>query len=145
MLQVYAIFTRDSIYATISLTATTWCQSSMRTVPSTAQKRHFPNPKCSMICCSLLMGGGQVSALCLLDLTAAFDTVDLLMHRLEHQFGLRGVVLSWFRSYLSGRSFQVLYGGSTSSTVVVYVVLCHTFAWPSSILLNKLPSRVNKI
>jgi len=38
---------------------------------------------------------GDVSVLCLLDLTAAFDTVDhdLLMSRLEHQFGLRGVVL----------------------------------------------------
>jgi len=38
---------------------------------------------------------GQVSALCLLYLTAAFDTVDhdLLMLRLERQFGFRGVVL----------------------------------------------------
>ena len=70
----------------------------------------------------LTADGGQVSALCLLELTAAFDTVDhdLLMHRLERQFGLRGVVISWFRSYLSGRSFQVLYGGSTSS--MVYIV-----------------------
>ena len=51
---------------------------------------------------------GQVSALCLLNLTAAFVTVDhsLLMLRLECQFGLRGVVLSWFRSYLSGRTFR---------------------------------------
>ena len=47
---------------------------------------------------------GEVSALCLLDLTAAFDTVDhdVLMLRLERQFGLRGVVLQWFRSYLTG-------------------------------------------
>ena len=41
-----------------------------------------------------------LNALCLLDLTAAFDTVDhdLLMLRLERQFGLRGVVLQWFSS-----------------------------------------------
>ena len=45
----------------------------------------------------LAADGGQVSALCLLDLTAAFDTVDhdLLMLRLERQFGLRGVILQW--------------------------------------------------
>ena len=44
--------------------------------------------------CSL-QPSGQVSALCLLDLTAAFDTVDhdLLILRLERHFGLRGVVL----------------------------------------------------
>jgi len=37
----------------------------------------------------------DVSALCLLDLTAAFDTVnhDFLMLQMEHQFGLSGVVL----------------------------------------------------
>ena len=64
---------------------------------------------------------GQVSALRLLDLTAAFDTVDheLLLLRLERQFGVHGVALQWFGSYLSGRSFQVLYGGSMSSSVVI--------------------------
>jgi len=52
--------------------------------------------------------GGQMSALCLLDLTVAFDTVDhaLLIDRLERQFGLRDSVLEWFRSYLSGRTFS---------------------------------------
>ena len=62
---------------------------------------------------------GQVSALCLLDLTAAFDTVDhqLLLHHLECQFGLCGVVLAWFSSYLTDRSFWVLYNGGMSSVV----------------------------
>ena len=69
----------------------------------------------------LAADGEQVSALCLLDLTAAFDTVDhdLLTFRLERQFGLRGLVLSWFQSYLSGRTITVLYGGTTSSTVYI--------------------------
>ena len=59
----------------------------------------------------LASDSGQISALCLLDLTAAFDTVDhdLLMLRLdERQFGFCGVVLQWFRSYLSDRSFRVV-------------------------------------
>ena len=51
----------------------------------------------------------EMSALCLLDLSAAFDTVDhdLLMLKLERQFGLRGVVLAWsfvpVRQNISGR------------------------------------------
>jgi len=59
---------------------------------------------------------GQVSSLCLLDLTAAFDTVDhdLLILRLEHQFGLCGVVLQWFRLYLCDRSFRVVIGSGAS-------------------------------
>ena len=70
----------------------------------------------------LAADSGQMSALCLLDLTAAFDTVDheLLISRLERQFGLRGVVLEWFRSYLSGRTFRVVFSGGTSS--IIYVV-----------------------
>ena len=62
-----------------------------------------------------------VSAVCLLDLSAAFNTVDhdLLMQRIERQYGLRSVVLQWFSSYLSGRTFQVVYGGSTSPTVYI--------------------------
>ena len=69
----------------------------------------------------LAADSGQVSALCLLDLTAAFDTVDhdLLMLRLERQFGLRGV-LQRFSLYLSDRSFRVVLDNDSSSVVHLF-------------------------
>lgn len=49
---------------------------------------------------------GLVSVLVLLDLSAAFDTInhEILICRLEKLIGIKGTALSWFKSYLSNRS-----------------------------------------
>jgi exonuclease III len=54
--------------------------------------------------------------LVMLDLSAAFDTVDhaILLSRLQHRFGVCDVVLDWIRSYLSGRKQSVVAGDATS-------------------------------
>ena len=51
----------------------------------------------------------QVTILVLLDLSAAFDTVDhdVLLERLSTRIGIRGSALQWFRSYLTGRTQRV--------------------------------------
>ena len=62
------------------------------------------------------MDQGKVTALILLDLSAAFDTVDhtILLHRLEHWFGITGVALDWLKSYLLDRSQFVSTNGCLS-------------------------------
>ena len=52
---------------------------------------------------------GDVAALVLLDLSAAFDTVDheVLLQRLSEIVGVTDVAHMWFRSYLPGQTQYV--------------------------------------
>src|SRR3989441_6086033 len=56
---------------------------------------------------------GAVTLLGLLDLSAAFDTVDheILLRRLKITFGIDDSALSWITSFLSDRTQQVDFRG----------------------------------
>ena len=66
----------------------------------------------------LSVDSGDCAVLILLDLSAAFDTVDhnILIDRLQCGVGVSGTALSWFSSYLSNRSFAVNLGNFSSSS-----------------------------
>ena len=57
----------------------------------------------------------------ILDLSAAFDTVDhdLLLNILSNEIGLRGTVLKWFKSFLTGRSQRIRLGQTISSEFTI--------------------------
>jgi len=55
---------------------------------------------------------GKVTALTLLDLSSAFDTIDdnILITRLSTWYGISGTALSWFTSYLTDRQQAIKIG-----------------------------------
>ena len=63
--------------------------------------------------------GGAI--LVLLDLSAAFNTIDhqKLLNLLNQSFGIRGVALKWFESYLKDRTQTVQIGSYTSTPVTL--------------------------
>ena len=58
---------------------------------------------------SVSLDKGHVTALTLLDLSAAFDTIDhnTLTNRLAEWYAVSGMVLAWFKSYLCGRHQKI--------------------------------------
>ena len=66
----------------------------------------------------MTLDNGDSSILVLLDLSAAFDTVNhsILVKRLESWVGLGGTALQLLHSYLSNRTMSVVVNNSTSSS-----------------------------
>ena len=87
------------------------CQSAYR-------KNHSVETAVLGVMNGLLLKADQrlVSLMAFLDLSAAFDTLDhcILLKRLDVTFGIRGVVLDWFTSYISNRHFSVVVNGVLS-------------------------------
>ena len=96
--------------------------SLLETFQSAYQKCHSTETALLRVVNDLLQASdrGCVSILSLLDLSAAFDTIDhdILITRLSGIFGCSGVVLEWFISYLSCRTQSVFVGHESTPSVL---------------------------
>ena len=65
------------------------------------------------------LDNGNHMLLIMLDLSAAFDTLDhtILLNRLSSRYNIRGCSLQWFTSYLRDRTQAVSIKGVTSSSI----------------------------
>ena len=63
----------------------------------------------------------KATVVLLLDLSAAFDTVDhyKLLHILKHELGITGKAWEWFKSFLTGRCQQIKVGNEASYEIII--------------------------
>ena len=75
---------------------------------------------------------GHIVVLLLLDMSAAFDTVDhsILLDALRDCFGISGDVHNWFTSYLKDRTYRVKIGDALSDFI------CALFGVPQGSILG---------
>ena len=66
--------------------------------------------------------GGHASVLDLFDLSSAFDTVDhaIFLEVLQKRFGVTGIALEWYCSYVDGRTQTFRGESQLSATFVVH-------------------------
>jgi hypothetical protein len=94
----------------------------------------------------------KITAMAIMDLSAAFDTVDhdVLLHILDYKFGLDESALEWFDSYLRPRAIQVKVRKEVSEPKSISfsvpqgsVAGAVIFNYYSSTLDEKMPTELN--
>ncbi len=63
------------------------------------------------------MNNGKLNGVVFIDIKKAFDSINhhILLNKMNEQFGIFGVELKWFESYLTNREQQSNVNGELSS------------------------------
>ena len=88
------------------------------------------------------MEEGKVTALTLLNLSAAFDTIDhtIRLDRLSTWFSVSGDALKWFTSYLSHRHYTInIHGSLSNQFALTFGVLQGSVLGPLLLILYSSP------
>ena len=125
----------------------------VRPVLSDKQHGFLPRRSCDTNLACLLASGWQSIArgiqtdVIYTDYTAAFQSVNhrLLLHKLNYSYGLKGVALNWFKSFLSDRKQRVVVNGKCSAWERVTSgtpegSLCSPLLF--ALFINDLPSKI---
>ena len=85
---------------------------------------------------------GKVVFVVLLDMSAAFDTVEhsILLNRLKSHFGIKGYFLSWYESYFEKRSVRVTINNAVSDEhTLTYSLPQGSFIGPQGFIMYTIP------